>query len=460
MNTKRLVSALIVATIVQLFLLSGCNNTPKEPVSSVPVSTSVLTIIDKDGNTISVLGSLYANDAQTDDEGYTAYLERVVYDAVKMIESTDNCSENEARTKLQSEDYTIFTAFDSKVYEAIKSEYTDLEMNTVPFGCAVTDLNGNVCALYSAGDYGGQRNYSTSLLSPYSSFKPLSVYAQAVDSGIINWSTIYEDSPYKVIDGSDWPVNATGTYLNSGISVYNAIAQSLNTVAVKCLNDVGVNESIEFLIKNFDIDLSYERNKALKEGEEEVIGNIALGYLNVGVSPLDMAGYYQIFANKGIYKAPCTVVKICTADGKTAYENNIPEKQVIKETTAGVMNLLLRGVVSDGTGRAAFNPDIPFAGKTGTGNSDDGNWFVGVSPGYSCAVWHGEGPETNRSPEVFGGIMSRLCGESEKVFDMPLNLKGCIYCVESGLAAGNKCARIEMGYYVADATPGVCDAHK
>ena len=461
MNCKKIISWMLLLSFAQFGVLCGCESSLSE--SSSKTESSAVTVVDKNSETLAVFESQDSVDVVA--EGSEVYVKRALKDAVQIIQNAEKCTSEEAQEKLFSKEYVVHTAYDPLVYDAIHSQYQQSSIGLASFGCAVTDLKGNVCALYSAGENSETTDYSTTLLPPYSAFKPLSVYAQAVEAGLIGWSTVYEDSPYKTMvdengEESGWPVNATQTYANANIPVYHAIAQSLNTIAVKCLKDVGVRKSIDFLMDNFGIDLSYEQNKATTEGEEEVIGNIALGYLNKGVSPLDMAGYYQIFAAKGVYKAPCTVVKICTADSKVAYKNQTEEKQVIKESTAGIMNMLLQGVVKIGTGKAAYNSEITFAGKTGTGNSDDGNWFVGVAPEYSCAVWHGAGAEANSCAQLFGAIMAQLCGESKKIFELPQDLTMSIYCMESGKSAGTECSRIDMGYYAAGEVPEICDAHK
>ena len=72
------------------------------------------------------------------------------------------------------------------------------------------------------------------------------------------------------------------------------------------------------------------------------VKNIAAGYIQEGVSPVDMAGYYQIFANGGVYVKPETIIKICDSTGNVLYHADAVKEQVVKSETADIMNRLLR----------------------------------------------------------------------------------------------------------------------
>ena len=140
-------------------------------------------------------------------------------------------------------------------------------------------------------------------------------------------------------------------------------------------------------------------------GEEEVLGNLGMGYLREGVSPVDMAGYYQIFANGGKYYKPTAIYEIKDNSGKSIYKRNVSINQVIEKSTADIMNLLLQEVVSEnGTGKDAMIDGLAVGGKTGTG--EKGNWFVGFTPEYTCAVWHSTQLEKNYGCKIFSKILN------------------------------------------------------
>ena len=395
---------------------------------------------------------------------YWAYLEIVVSEAQEIIAQKENCKTQEAYDRLFADGYQVYTAFDPVAYTAL-TMVSGGWGETCDTAAVITDLNGGLLAVNSSDVKGRQINYTQERRSPYSSFKALSVYTPAIENEVVNWASMYEDSPYKQLEDKDgqpqgWPANASGTYSQADTTVYDALRKSLNTVAVKCLKDVGITKSMEFLRTNFGIPLKEETYVVQAYGEEEVIGNIALGYLETGITPVEMAGYYQIFANGGVYTAPASIQKICAADGADLYVREQSSKQVISETTADLMNKLLQGVVADGgTGESAQVYDVEIAGKTGTGDNYADNWFVGVTPGYSIAVWHGQHSK-NEADDMFAAVIWELYNampNANRKFITHKNLHQIVYCAHSGKAVSSACARIDIGYFNRmDALP-VCD---
>ena len=247
---------------------------------------------------------------------------------------------------------------------------------------------------------------------PGSTFKPLSVYAPAIENGLICWSSMQNDSPLKKVRGEDgadydWPVNTDGKYSKKNVTVKYSLQNSLNTTAVKWIKKLTVEKSMDFLKSSFGLPLNSERKISLLSSDEEILGNIALGYIADGASLTDMAGYYQIFANGGKYTAPYTVEKITDSGGKTLYTAAPKEKQVISQKAAYIMNRLLLEVISPGaTGKNAAVNGVAAGGKTDK-NAD--NWFVGFTPAVTCAVWHGGDTTTaNGAPEIFAAIIGEL----------------------------------------------------
>lgn len=396
-----------------------------------------------------------------------AYLEIVLSEAAEILAQQENCNVAKAKDLLFTNGYQIHTAFDRTAYKAltmIKSHWGNI-CNTAS---AITDLNGGLLAVFCTDTEGKQINYAQARRSPYSSFKALSVYTPAIAKGVANWSTAYQDTPYKQVKDKngqmqDWPANVTNTYSEKNIPVFEALRKSTNTIAVKCLADVGVTESMEFLQTSFGIPLKEEEYVVQTYGEEEVIGNIAMGYLETGITPVEMAGYYQIFANGGVYVEPASVKKLSTEDGAEIYTRKQVSKRVISEATADLMNKLLQGVVSDGgTGEAAKCNNVEVAGKTGTGDNYADNWFVGVTPGYSLAVWHGQ-YDTNQADDMFSTAIQTLYSSlpnANPKFVTHKNLHQMAYCVHSGKKIGPDCTLIEVGYFVEKSALPVCDVCK
>ena len=455
MNKKKK-TYIILGILLPLLIIAGiCIALIPTDSPSAPPGKGIA-ILDNKGNQL-VLAKTTADILETDP---WAYLEVVLSEAGETLAEKTGCTPQQALDTMLAEGYTIRTAFEADAFAAMEQVIDETQLE---YGLALTDLKGNLLAVYSS----PTGNYATYRTSPYSSFKPLSVYAPAMEKGVANWSKVYKDTPYKQVEDDngqlqDWPANDTNSYSHEPTPVCEAIKKSLNTVAVHCLSDLGISASMDFLKENFQIPLEEETYVVEKYGEEEVIGSIALGYLETGVTPIEMAGFYQIFANGGSYIAPKAVTEITDGNGKTVYTRKAEAKQVLSPATADVMNKLLQGVVStDGTGAAARCGSIQVAGKTGTGDDYSDNWFVGITPGYSLAVWHGANP-SNTAAKMFAKVIKALYEQqpnANKQFITHQNLNQVIYCADSGMAISDDCTRIDMGYYQTKDLP-VCDACK
>ncbi|MBQ9860206.1 MAG: hypothetical protein IJO76_05980 [Clostridia bacterium] len=423
-------------------------------------------VYDSAGEVIATPTSMEFSAEQLTDEMYDSYVRTVLNEAVVVLQEVYDYRADEAERALFRGDFAVYTAADSAVFEAIAEMYGAYAAEGLPLGCAVTDLHGGLCAVYS----GGEEAYALEKRSPHSAMKPLSVYAPAMEKGLIDWSTRVTDKPYKQIKTEtgtvrDWPVNPSGGYTYKNTTLYECVRQSLNTAAVACLSKLTVTDSLSFLQDAFGMELSYEQNAAALYGEEEVIGNLALGSLYEGITPAQLAGYYQMFGNGGQYQRPCAIREIRDRNGKVVYTYTPAPKQVLSEDTAYIMNRLLQGVVRPGgTGDAARFGNVPLVGKTGTGSMEEGdNWFVGVTPQYSCAVWHGIGAGVgageNIAARLFAEIFAKIPSQTVTDFPRCATVRKVICCSESGLEYTDACGRMQIGYYAADRVPTVCTEH-
>lgn len=448
----------LAVSLGALWFFFGWSPSGKESPEKKPI-----TVYDARGNaliTAKKYGDIYGTE-------YWSYLEVVLQEMTQIISQQENCDTAQAGKALFDREYQIYTSFDATAFEALKAIETQWG-RALDTAAAITDLNGNLLAARCTDAKGKQTNYVLERKSPYSSFKALSVYTPAVEKGVANWSTHYLDSPYKQIKDDtgtvqDWPANANGVFSQKNLTVYEALRTSMNTIAVKCLKDVGVSRSIKFLQEGLGIALNQETYVVEKYGEEEVIGNIALGYLETGITPVEMAGYYQMFANGGTYIPPKAVQTVKLSDNSAWYTRQVESKQVISPATADTMNKLLQGVVAPGgTGELARCTDVEVAGKTGTGDDYADNWFVGVTPGYSLAVWHGQS-DTNQAEEMFSAVIEKLYSKlpnANRKFVTHQNLYQIAYCVQSGKAFSTQCTLIDVGYFSSKNALPVCDTCK
>ena len=114
--------------------------------------------------------------------------------------------------------------------------------------------------------------------------------------------------------------------------------------------------------------------------------SLALGAYDV--TPLEVAGAYTIFSNKGAYVEPSMMIEIRGPDGETAYENAVKRRQVLDPRVAYMVTNLMQEVMRSGTGAGTRSRGFwqPAAGKTGS--SRDG-WFAGFTSKLLCVVWVG-----------------------------------------------------------------------
>ncbi len=204
---------------------------------------------------------------------------------------------------------------------------------------------------------------------PGSTFKAF-VYTTAIAAGFDPYRS-YLDSPLDV-DGYT-PKNFSPHY-RGWITMRDGLINSINVVALKVLMDVGWDPTIQVA------------HKMGIESELQPFYSLALGGSEVNL--LELTSAYGTFANKGMHVKPYGIRRIFDASGKIIYDEKIESSRAIDEETSAIMTWLLRGVVNEGTGRAA-QLDRPVAGKTGTTDEARDLWFVGFIPQLVAGVWLG-----------------------------------------------------------------------
>ncbi len=444
------VIAVVIVAIVGIAI--GFNN-----------SDASIIVIDSEGNQIAILKDIDSSSAVCENDDYKAFLDIVIDDAVELVVTTKQCSEEAAKKELLKKEYTIQTTFDKEAFDASKNAYERVNCGKEGFAAVFTTVDGKILSVFSKGR-DENINFALEKTQPYSSFKPLSVYAPAIENNVVSWASSYLDSPVKKIKDEngefrDWPANGNNKYMDKNVGIGDGVKLSLNTTAVRCLQDLGVKNSIDFL-KNFNINTKYETEVAALYGDEEVLHNIGMGYLMAGVSPLDMVGYYQIFATGGKYIKPYSVEKIVNDDNEIIYETKPESRRIISEETAYIMNQLLQlPLTGGGTSQKAQYEDLCIAGKTGTGDDYVDNWFVGCTPEYTCSIWHGKNIKNNCA-ETFAELISGISVDKAKEFPVCTSIKKIPYCQESGGKLTMYCRKMDMGYFKSNTQLEECEIHK
>lgn len=294
-----------------------------------------------------------------------------------------------------------------------------------------------------------------------STMKPIGPYAVAFEENRITWSSAFLDSPVgqeedeKTGEMVDWPKNVTNTYTEKDILVKDAMARSVNTIAVR-VGEVAGTRSIYNFVKN-KLEITTIVRKDAKPGP------MVLGSSTYGITPLEMAKAYAMFGNGGQVPEVRYFINIENGAGTVLLRGSQTSTQAISEDTAYVMNRLLRQVmIGDGTASGMSVPgDMDSVGKTGTTSDHRDHWFIGLTPYYVTASWYGydenielQVDSRNHPPTLaWRRVMQEgQAGLPARQFPVDSTVVEAAYCTTSGYAAGSSCPSA-TGYYRSDNLP-------
>jgi len=270
-------------------------------------------------------------------------------------------------------------------------------------------------------------------------------------------------------EGPDWIVNNyANQQFGEKMSIADATTSSVNVVFAQLIMQIGA-ENVESLCSEMEI---YD------------IGNnpaIALGGLEIGITPMDVSKVFSTLASGGVYNKPVSILKITDAQGNILYQYDpdieLNNKRILEESVSYYITGILKSVIDSGTGRGA-NIGRPAAGKTGTTSDYKDAWFAGYTPELVTVVWMGN-PESSESMEpindrvVVGGTypadiwreFMTLALEDRPINDFIKPAEGLIdieVCTESNLLPVFWCPEDVLGWrlYLKGKEPDdICDIH-
>jgi len=265
---------------------------------------------------------------------------------------------------------------------------------------AVDPADGSIRALVGGFDFNRtQFNHVTQAIrQPGSSFKPF-IYSAALERGFTA-ATVVNDAPLsfgsRETGSEPWePKNYDGKY-DGPMRIRTALARSKNLVTIRVLQAIGTQYAQDYITKfGFDAKL------------HPPYLTMALGA--GGVTPLQMAAGYAVFANGGFRVTPFLIRRVEDSKGTVLFEAkpalaNEGAERVIDARNAFMMTSLMQDVVRAGTATRALSLGrTDLAGKTGTTNDFLDAWFVGYQPGLVAVSWIGYStPRTLGSGETGG----------------------------------------------------------
>jgi len=233
----------------------------------------------------------------------------------------------------------------------------------------------------------GGRHYGTSQLNralarrqPGSVFKPF-VYAAALSTAlegsgktITPVTTVMDEPTTFWFDDKPYEPSNFKDEFHGMVTLRQALSKSMNIPTIKFAEMIGYDKVVD-LARNAGLNMDIQPTPAVALGAYEV-------------RPLEIAGAYTIFSNKGVYVEPGWIKLIRDQDGKIIFNQKPVEREVLDPRVSYMMVNLLEEVLRSGTGVAtrARGFSLPAAGKTGT--YYDG-WFAGFTSELICVVWVG-----------------------------------------------------------------------
>lgn len=296
---------------------------------------------------------------------------------------------------------------------------------------------------------------------PGSAFKPF-VLVTALKEGVPPERT-FECGPLrlKTPGGPDWQVTGAGGGRTGPMRLREATEKSVNSVFAQLVLEVGADATV-----------ATARDMGITT-RIDAVPAIALGGLQTGVSPLEMASAYGTLASGGTAAEPFGIAEVVGPKGDTLGKHEIQTRAAIDPAVAYLTTHMLTGVINGGTGTAA-RIGRQAAGKTGTTQQYRDAWFVGCTPELSAAVWVGF-PEAQREmtsvhgrrvtggsfpAEIWAAFMREaLKGTEASAFQRPKGLVDVGYCAQTGLRATPYCPRTAKGLFLEGKVPGPCDVH-
>ena len=381
----------------------------------------------------------------TNKASYEPYLDNYIKQVIEQVST-------EANADIYSAGLDVYTNLDPDIQKYIWNVYNSNDYIAYPddkFQVASTIIdvtNGRVVAQLGSRHQDENIALGTNQAVQTdrdwgSTMKPITDYAPAIEKRVYtNTGTTVYDTPYN-FPGTSTPVYNWDRKYYGSISLTYAIQKSRNVPAVKALQATGLEYAQSFLK-----DLGIEYPEMFYSNA--ISSSTTSSDPKYGASSEKMAAAYAAFANGGTYYKPSYIKSIKFEDGSTkSYDSKGVE--AMSPQTAYMMNSMLKQVLTGGTSTEAYVPGTINAGKSGTSNYSDDEYyqvqkesgvyadlivpdetFVGYNTKYAMAIWTGYenrktplyGSDLNIAKQIYGltsRYLNQMYGAGSKDFDMP-----------------------------------------
>lgn len=406
---------------------------------------------------------------ETENPIYSYHTDALITDIVSDLAEEKNISETFATNYLNMAGLTIHSTQNSDIQDDVETEFlkrqymldsADGESTSQAAMVILDHETGNVLAcvggLGEKVTFRGLNRATQSLRQTGSSIKPLAVLAPGIDKKIFTASTIYDDEE-KTFENDYAPGNNAG-YLGE-ITVRRALESSQNVPFVEMMEEVTPKRAISYLE---DMGIT-----SLTQEDENLA--LALGGLQNGITPLEMAGAYATIANDGIYVEPVFYTSITDKDGEVVLQAEQESHRVFSAQVAYILKELLKQPVEGNHGTATYCSisGIDVAAKTGTTDENYDKWLCGFTPYYTAVTWFGFDENEsiyyyNQNPAgiIWSNVMRRVHdGLTNASFREPSWITTDIICADTGMLAKTGCTNIYEEYFLWGTEPDECTKH-
>lgn len=409
-------------------------------------------------------------DEEYSENVHSYYIDAVMDDVIADLMAEYGYDKLTASQVLYSGGLQIVTCLDPVIQECAEKIFTDSSywpsttgMQAQSALCIMDPDTGNLLAI--VGGLGEKResrglNRAThSYRQCGSSIKPLSIYALALENGVIKPNTPVDDVPPGYYEDTEryWPKNSSNKYVGV-VSPDYAIQQSLNTIVVRLCEKMGV-ETVYNNFKSYGYSTLVD-SMTLANGtilSDINTSPLALGGLTKGVTVREHTQAYATLANRGMTSKARTYSVVRDSTGKVILDNTEQHEVKYRETTTAILTEMLTHVVERGTAasRVTFwkNFGLEVAGKTGTTNDKKDVYFAGYTPDFVACCWYGYDRNNvitssgNPAASLWNSVFKEIYSyydkngiEYKKTFDVPSSCVSDVeYCTVSGKLATDAC---------------------
>lgn len=406
---------------------------------------------------------------KSEDAVYSYHTDALILEITKDLAKKYNISETFATNYINMAGLTIHSTQDSKVQKTTETEF-EKSKYSIPSKIGGNSSQAAMVIIdhktgYVVGCTGGLGEKTTarslnratqSVRQTGSSIKPLSVLIPAIDKKIITAASIYDDTERDFAEGYH-PTDYNPPL--GEVTVRRAVESSQNIPFVEIMDTLKPKNAIKYLEK---MGIS-----SLTEKDETLV--LALGGLQRGITPLEMAAGYATIANDGKYIEPTFYSTIENKSGKEIVKTKQETRNVVSKEVAYIVKEILTQPVYGANGTATYCKisGVDVAAKTGTTDENYDRWLCGFTPYYTAVTWYGydenESIEYNkRNPAglLWANVMSRIhTGLNSAKFETINTVSSCTICAETGKKATTGCQNTYTEYFLWFTTPGLCDKH-